>query len=43
VAKDEYKDVEIYVKVNIIERKIDDFVIVVSIHEAEHPVSYAFK
>lgn len=43
VAEDEYKNVEIYVKVNIIERKIDDFVMLISIHEAEEPMSYAFK
>jgi len=37
------RDVVVYVKINIIERSIDDIVIVVSFHEAERAMTYAFK
>ena len=37
------EEVVAYVKVNIIERSIDDYVVVVSFHEAEQAMDYAFK
>ena len=37
------EEVVAYVKVNIIGRSIDDYVVVVSFHEAEQAMDYAFK
>jgi len=36
------KDVTIYLKTNIIERAIDDFAVIVSFHEAQQKIKYAF-
>jgi len=43
VGEDVEKDVIMYVKISIIERRVDDFVVVVSFHEAEKEIKYAFK
>ena len=37
------KDIVVYIKVNIIEKNINDYVIVVSFHEAEHEMDYPFQ
>ena len=42
-SEDLEEDIVIYIKVNIIEKAINDFVIVVSFHEAEHSMNYPFK
>jgi hypothetical protein len=43
VGEDEEKTVSLYIKINIIERSIDDYVIVVSFHEAEREMTYLFR
>jgi hypothetical protein len=35
--------INIYIKINIIENAIDDYVVVISFHEAEYPVSHMFE
>jgi len=40
---DAARDVVVYIKINIIEKSVDDYVIVISFHEAEHEIEYAYK
>ena len=42
-GEDTATDVIMYIKVSIIERNIDDFIVVISFHEAEKVIRYAFK
>jgi hypothetical protein len=42
IGEESEREVVVYIKVNIIELKIDDFLVVVSFHEAEKEMEYAF-